>query len=50
MNNTPTSIQDVLSGNAPVKVSVSIDYYSAMFLGLAVMVGVAIALIVYKKI
>ena len=48
--NTTTSISDVLSGNAPVKVSVSIDYYSAMFLGLAIMVAVGVALIVYKKI
>ena len=47
---TPSTIQDVLSGNTPIKVTVSIDYYSAAIFGLAIMVAVGVALVIYKKV
>ena len=48
--NTTTSITDVLSGNAPIKVTVTIDYMSAIILGVSVFLALGAALVIYKKI
>ncbi len=47
---TTSSLADVLSGNAPIKVTVSIDYVSAAIFGVAVFLAIGLALVVYKKI
>lgn len=52
MNET-TTINDVLSGNAPIKVAVSIDAKSAAYIGIALVIVFALAFAVgaaiYKK-
>lgn len=44
-----TNIGDVLSGNAPLKFEVSVDYTSAIILGITLFVAVLAACLIVKK-